>query len=316
MTNRETSAEIADEAARLVVRMEGGAWSGQDEADLQSWLKGDVRRRGALLQAQAAWVSLEPPVYEDTVVRRRYVAMPRRTLLLSGGGALAASLLGGLLWFRSGATYKTELGEVRSVPLADGSTATINSGSELEVKLVEHRREIQLARGEVWFRVAKDAQRPFIVEAGQVVVQAVGTAFSVRRRDNGADIFVTEGVVETWTAQADGHRVRLSAGQRAFVGNNSAIELLADAPSAVDRALAWRSGLIDLSGQNLGDAVEEFNRYNRRKLVLVDSSLRPEQLDGIFRTDDPVGFAAAVGSSFSVPVDLSDKAVIRIGHQS
>jgi transmembrane sensor len=47
-------------------------------------------------------------------------------------------------------------------------------------------RQVKLDRGEAWFQVAKDPQRPFVVESGPVRVRAVGTAFSVRRREGGA----------------------------------------------------------------------------------------------------------------------------------
>jgi transmembrane sensor len=213
----------------------------------------------------------------------------------------------------SGTTYRTELGEIRRVPLSDGSTALINSDSEVRVKLAERRRNVRLANGEAWFRVAKDPHRPFVVQAGQIVVQAVGTAFSVRRRDQGADVIVTEGVVEVWAAPADGYKTRLEAGQRAFIGDNAAVHLAKESTASVERALAWRVGSIDLAGETLAMAVEDFNRYNHRKLILLDQRLANEQFDGTFRTDDPEGFAASVGRSFGVPVYAQDPGEIRIG---
>lgn len=305
---KQSAGEIADEAAAWVARLDADGWSAADEVLLEQWMAADPRRRGALLHAQACWVALDPPA------PRARATVRRRGLFVAAGGALAASVVGGFLWLAAGTTYRTEIGEIRRVPLADGSTATINSDTQLEVTLASRRREVRIASGEAWFRVAKDPARPFVVEAGQVVVQAVGTAFSVRRRDGGADIVVTEGVVQVWAAQADGYRTSLVAGQSAFFGDNAAVRVSDGPPSAVDRALAWRSGAIDLSGQTVAHAVEDFNRYNRRKLVLADPRLAGEQIDGIFRTDDPEGFAKALHDSFGVPLDTSDTAAIRIGH--
>lgn len=305
---KQSASEIADEAAAWVARLDADGWSAADEVLLEQWMAADPRRRGALLHAQACWVALDPPA------PRARATMRRRGLFMAAGGALAASVVGGFLWLAGGTTYRTEIGEIRRVPLADGSTATINSDTQLEVTLASRRREVRINSGEAWFRVAKDPARPFVVEAGQVVVQAVGTAFSVRRRDGGADIIVTEGVVQVWAAQADGYRTSLVAGQSAFFGDNAAVRISDGPPSAGDRALAWRSGAIDLSGQTVAHAVDDFNRYNRRKLVLADPRLAGEQIDGIFRTDDPEGFAQALHDSFGVPLDTSDAAAIRIGH--
>lgn len=320
MTRRQAD-EIDEQAAWWVARMDADSWSDTDELRLQDWLSADYRRRGALLRVQAAWLSLSPdvaaaPAPAPGAGAGRMAMIGRRRMMTAGGAAVGgaiAACAGGLWWIGSGTTYRTETGEIRKIPLADGSTATINSASRLEVVLAKRRREVRLMQGEAWFQVAKDAQRPFLVEAGKVLVQAVGTAFSVRRRTGGVDVLVTEGVVEAWARQADGRRRRLVAGQRAFVGDDATVTIAPDAPSAMDRALAWRSGLIDLSGQSLADAIAEFNRYNQRRLVLADPALAGELFDGVFRTDDPQGFALAVRESFHVPVDLADPAIIRIG---
>lgn len=304
-----------DQAAGWVARMDADGWSAADEAELQAWLAADHRRNGVLLAAQAAWLSLDrghANAAEHDAGGTLFGAQGRRRFLVAGG-ALAASLVTGALWLGSASSYSTDLGEIRKIPLADGSSATINSASKIDVRMAKQLREVKLERGEAWFQVAKDRSRPFMVEAGAVVVSAVGTAFSVRRRDSGAEILVTEGVVEVWTAQADGYRTRLVAGQHAFLSDNAAIRLETANPLDVDRTLAWRSGSIDLRGRALTDAIAEFNRYNRRKLVLEQPSLGDEQFDGIFRTDDPEGFANTVSRSFGVSLDLDDPALIRIG---
>lgn len=324
----------ADEAAAWIARMDGVDWDANAEASLEAWLAGEPRRRGALLQLQALWEALDAPAVATPGMNRGMFADPnaplrvhRRALMIAGGGVLAAALVAGFAWRNAAAYYATQLGEIRKVPLADGSSATINSASEIEVRIAAQRRDVRIARGEAWFQVAQDRARPFVVSAGAVRVEAVGTAFSVRRRATGADILLTEGTVEAWaetgsgledgevTGASDGtiRRVRLTAGQRIYIGDDAAFGVVTARPSEVDAALAWRAGLIDLHGRSLADALVEFNRYNRRKLVLTDQALAAEQFDGLFRTDDPAGFAAAVHESFGVAIDDRDAAVIRIG---
>ncbi len=310
-----TLEELNDQAAAWVARMDAAEWSATQEAELELWLSQDTRCAGALLQAQAMWLSLNPVSAAVCPAGEKRV-MPRRAFMLGGGGVIAASLAGMIFWSRASSVFRTGLGEIRQVPLADGSSTAINTASEIEITLSKRRRDVRLAKGEAWFKVAKDPTRPFIVEAGDIRVRAVGTAFSVRRREEGADVLVTEGIVEAWAGESGRPLLRLTAGQRAYIGNDSEVRLGADIPSIVDRTLAWRQGSIDLDGDTLASAVNEFNRYNRRKLVLVDTSLASRQFDGTFRTDDPEAFARAVGSLFSVPIDLSDEGDIRIGRVS
>lgn len=309
-----TSEELNDQAAAWVARMDAAEWSAVREAELELWLSQDTRCAGTLLQAQAMWLTLDPVSAVVSPAGEKRL-MQRRAFVLGGGGLIAASLAGMIFWSRA-SVFRTGLGEIRQVPLADGSSTAINTASEIEITLSKGRRDVRLAKGEAWFKVAKDPTRPFIVEAGDIRVRAVGTAFSVRRREEGADVLVTEGVVEAWAGESRRPLLRLTAGQRAYIGNDSEVRLDADTPSIVDRTLAWRQGSIDLDGDTLASAVNEFNRYNRRKLVLVDTSLASRQFDGTFRTDDPEAFARAVGSLFSVPINLSDQGDIRIGRLS
>lgn len=202
-----------------------------------------------------------------------------------------------LVLLQPDARYDTGIGEIRRVQLTDGSSALINTSSALDFDAGSNRRRVRLGEGEAWFKVAKDRARPFVVEAGAVRVQAVGTAFSVRRRANGADVLVTEGVVESWVVGAEGHRVRIGAGERAFVADNAAIDTRPSDPAEIDRMLAWRNGKIDLNGETLGWAAAEFNRYNRRQQVVVDPSIADERLYGVFRIDDPAAFVTAVEMS-------------------
>ncbi|RZF65430.1 DUF4880 domain-containing protein [Sphingomonas populi] len=324
--SRPSLTDMRDEANAWVARMDQGNWSPTDEARLQDWLAVDPSRHGALLQAQAMWTMLrptaEPPARHNDVpdlgapntdgIRSR--RLPSRRAVIAGGGtALAASLVGGTVLLRPRTVLRTDLGEIRHVPLDDGSIASLNTGSEVDVMFRRNRRDIRLTQGEAWFQVAKNRARPFLVESGPIRVLAVGTAFSVRRREAGADVVVTEGVVEIWSEDVSAKRTRLVEGQSVFMADTAQVHDIAVATTSSDHTLAWRSGRIELVDEPLADAISEFNRYNRRRLVLLDPQIAGKRLDGFFRTDDIDGFARAVNASFDVPVDFSRADEIRIG---
>ncbi len=307
--------KMNSEAALWVARMDAGPWTDADEARLQTWIGKDPLHPGALLQAQAAWHSFDKLGTQNAKPATGLgQILQRRELLFAGAGSLvAASVAAGAVMLFPGTRYRTMVGEIRHMPLSDGSVATINTGSDLKVRFADHQRTVNIKAGEAWFQVAKDPSRPFVVQAGNVRVRAVGTAFSVRRRDNGADVLVTEGIVEAGTDMPNEPKLRLVAGQQAFIGERSPVHVETVQASAVQRTLAWREGMIDLSGDPLANAVAEFNRYNRRQLVIVDSRLGVERFDGVFRIDDPTGFATAVKLTLGVPVDFSNAEEIRIG---
>ncbi|MFT4077574.1 MAG: FecR domain-containing protein [Asticcacaulis sp.] len=277
------------------IRLESAPLDIDEQAALAAWLAEDERHEGRLLRAQATLSYLDRARALSGAVSTTANTNMRRRFFTLAAGTLAASLVAGFVAFRPREKQiVTEIGEVRQVPLADGSTATVNTASKVEVRMEKAERVIKLADGEAWFRVAHDKTRPFIVEAGDVRVRAIGTAFSVRRRNNSADVLVTEGVVETWVVGKEDQAIRMAAGSKAFVSRDAGEIAAIPAAHEIDRSLAWRTGELALDGETLEFAVDELNRYNTKKLVIDTPELGREPLVGYFRTNEPANFGHAV----------------------
>lgn len=298
----ETAREVDDAAALWAIRLDAAGSDGKAAAEAARWLAGDPRRAGALLRAQAAMHLVDHGLALAAADgRTRWEPSPdlrrRRLIWAVATGGLAAAGVGAVGFLQPGGRqFRTGVGEVRRVALGDGSVAAINTASRIAVILEPGLRKVSLDQGEAWFRVAKDPTRPFEVDAGNVRVRAVGTAFSVRRRGGGADVLVTEGVVEVWKVGDEPRRVRIAAGGEASVGDNpkAAVIQPVQAGADIDRRLAWRDGMIALHGETLAEAASEFNRYNTRKIVIASPDLAGERVVGQFRTDSPESFGQAV----------------------
>lgn len=305
-----------NDAAAWAVRRERIGDDPKFQAELDAWLAEDPRRPGDFLKAEATLSflnrgralsgSADARDEQENAGTQGDAGMPsvfsRRKLLIGGGaGALAASVAGLFLFRSAGEDYRTGFGEVREVALADGSTASINTDTDLHVAMTDSARRLRLARGEAWFEVRKDRARPFEVEAGDVRVRALGTAFSVRRKGGDVEILVTHGTVESWVAGYERERMKASAGMRVVAAAGQPPQVIA-APQDVGNALAWRRGEIMLDGTSLGDAAAEFNRYNARKIVIADPAFAREAMVGQFRMREPEAFAKAVRDALGARV--------------
>ncbi|WP_369062095.1 FecR domain-containing protein [Caulobacter sp. 73W] len=309
---------IDQEAARWVVRRDGQGWSDVDQAALEAWLEADRRHRGAYLRAQAGWAAMDRAsvlAADGRPAPRAQGGLSRRGLLsagLGGAGIAAAAGVAAVLVTRGqDVIYGTAVGEVREVPLKDGSRLLINTASQVRVDYEAGKRRLRLDAGEAWFEVAKDPKRPFVVASGPVNVTAIGTAFSVRRREAGVEVLVTEGVVSVQPRRRLGAEpLRVAAGQRVLIDPQGMVAQPRYAVAEIDRALAWRSGQIILEGDTLGEAVAEFNRYNARKIVFDDPALAEERLVGWFRTNEPESFAKAAAGMLGLAVVTRDDQIV------
>lgn len=314
--------DIDKQALDWVVKQSSGPLDATDQHAFDAWYDQGERHQGAYLRAQAIWHTLDKTAIQANLrpasPGRALGAGARKTTSRRGlliGGASAAAAAGIAAWvlgprLRASNSLSSAAGEIRKIPLADKSVASLNSSSAIEVDMTPAARRIVLTRGEALFQVAKNPERPFIVEAGNTRVQAVGTAFGVNRKDGGAEVLVTEGVVEVWNSTSDNIRRRLTAGQSTFVSEQPAAIVVASAPADVERKLAWHDGKIILDNETLGDAVAEFNRYNETKLVIGDPALRDRRFVGQYRLDQPDDFADTVHALLDVPVSRTDKEII------
>lgn len=297
-----------------------------DDAELatfDAWYEADIRHQGAYARAMAIHNALLlasgkqvlPAASEDgAAATPDDPSLSRRRWLVLGGVAAGVAALAGPLGYRilhRGTVLTTAKGEYRRVPLQDKSIANINSGSQIEVAFTEQQRRIKLRKGEAWFEVAKDKSKPFIVEAGDALIRAVGTAFSVRRLAGGSEVLVTEGTVEVWTRDGTAQKRLVTAGEHAFLAQEAKAIPVTRQPDEVNRRLAWREGKLILSRQTLGEAVADFNRYSPKTIVILDASLRDKRLVGQYQLDAPELFARDVSMVLEVPILITaDKILI------
>jgi transmembrane sensor len=161
---------------------------------------------------------------------------------------------------------------------------------------------VRLVGGEAQFSVTKDADRPFVVEAGGVAVQALGTVFAVRLDAAAVDVVVTEGKVrvehpavagQAQAAPADAPIV--AASQRAIVSLAAEApepHVIALTPEQIKEALAWQAPRFQFYETPLAEAVREFNRQNSHQLVLGDPAVGALRIGGTFRADNVEGFVS------------------------
>jgi transmembrane sensor len=221
-------------------------------------------------------------------------------------------MVGGAAWYWNGRmpTYATTFGEQRSIILDDGSVVDINSHSKIRVRYSATERDVELLEGQALFRVAKNAARPFWVSSETTRVRAVGTEFDVYNRRDGTVVSVVEGrvavlmnseIVSVGTAKV-GSEERSDRGRASNLGTGddasiviSAGEQVLVTPLAIQKfahpnimiATAWTQRELAFESASLSEVAEEFNRYNRRQLVIDDPALYDFHITGVFSSGDP-----------------------------
>ncbi|WP_017735822.1 FecR domain-containing protein [Pseudomonas sp. CBZ-4] len=216
-----------------------------------------------------------------TTLRRDRVS--RRTLL----GSLCVAGIGGLLasagwrqgWLDSPralfATYRTGLGEVRPIRLADGSQLWLNGATALDVHFDEGLRQLRLYRGEMLIETGTDV-RPLQVVTRAGRMQPLGTVFGVRAEGVQTTLSVFGGAVQATCADS-GLQVRVAAGQ-AMVFDAQAGGALVPAQA---RRQDWSRGVLVAEDLPLGEVVQTLGDYRQGHLG-IDPALAGLRVVGTY----------------------------------
>lgn len=319
-----------DDASVWIAKLDKGL-SPADREMLGEWLAADTRNRDVLLQMAELWDNMSAlsrlsdlfPIPATSASRPRQVRWAAAAavviaVLAAGWAAImldletkpAESRASGDL--ESEIVFATAKGEQSTVHLPDGSNVVLNTDSLIKVDYTQAYRLLRLERGELHVEVARDTARPFFVIAGDKIVRAVGTAFSLEiTSDQRIELIVTEGkVVVGVNLNPDAvlanvapnglhSSVTVTAGEQMILDVDDE-ETKSVSPEEIDIKLSWRQGNLVFRGESLEDAVAEIGRYTTVEFVIVDEDLKKVRIAGMFKAGDVDGLLATLRENFNV----------------
>jgi transmembrane sensor len=180
------------------------------------------------------------------------------------------------------ADLRSPTGQWQTHTLADGSRLTLGSHSAVNVHFNAGERHLELVRGDILVDVAKDAQRPFIVDSGQAAIRALGTRFSVRREDGATILSMLESKV---LAQVPQHpAVVVQKGQRARITDDGVGPLTAIDAASVQEA--WRAHQLVVDDQPLAEVLDELARHRPGQLHYDRAQIAGIRVAAVLPLDD------------------------------
>ncbi|QVM92185.1 FecR domain-containing protein [Pseudomonas entomophila] len=243
------------------------------------WCQDPLNAR-AYAQLEAYWQQLQAPA---TPPRPRVVEVRRSRagLWLAGLFLALLSVLAVLYWplmQRLASELSTDVGERRSVRLADGSTLHLDSASAMNIDLRGRTRLLQLVQGQVYLEVMLDG-RAMEVQVGDTRIQVFGTRLQIARHSNHDELQVLSG--KATVVQGSDQRM-VSAGERVTFSEQriNPIEKIAIKP-----ADAWRDGRLLASNMPLGDVVERLAGYQGMRVWWQDEQAAYRRVSGEFDLD-------------------------------
>lgn len=173
------------------------------------------------------------------------------------------------------ATYK--------LTLSDKTEVILNSMSQLTFPFVfsKNKREVWVS-GEAYFKVAKNARRPFIVHTPQTDIEVIGTEFNVNTYDSlHVKTALVKGIVKT---KAGGVHVQLKPGDLAVFTNGETFDI-----KAFDsNELSWMQGIYYFQKATLNEIANVVKRWYGDKLIFDDLAVSSSRFTGAMFKEEPL----------------------------
>ncbi len=152
--------------------------------------------------------------------------------------------------------------------LPDGTIVTLNAGSSIEypAEFINETRNIEL-KGEAYFKVAHDANHPFIVSANNASVEVLGTSFNI---NTGAltgkmTVLLTEGKVAVYLKSNTNEKIHLAPGEMAEIEHKTIKK------SAISDAnyMSWKTGRIVFDNTSMKQIAETLTQVYRTRITIA-----------------------------------------------
>ncbi len=304
-------------AADWLERRASESWSEENAAELDYWLGQSPAHAVAFLRLEAAWdrttrlAALQQPMRQPSKASAQTSRVPVLKIAAAVVVTAAVSIGGSLLALhQEKQTFATTIGGREALALGDGSKIELNTDTVLRMAHGSGQRKVWLDRGEAYFDIKHDAAHPFVVMVGNHRVTDLGTKFIVRQEGDRIEVKLLEGSARLDANDgAPAHTAVLKPGDVA-VATADAMSVAKKPVKLLVKELGWRRGVLTFDHTTLADAVAEFNRYNRRKIVIADPSVAKLEIGGTFPADDVTLFGRATRIALGLHVETSGQDVV------
>jgi transmembrane sensor len=304
------ASDVEQRAAEWLERRACESWNEVNETELESWLAQSPAHAVAFMRLEAAWdrtarlIALQKPMRRANASTEPSSRVPVLKIAAAVVVTAAVSVGGSLLALHQQTqTFATTIGGREALSLVDGSKIELNTDTVLRMAEGSAQRKVWLDRGEAYFDIKHDAAHPFVVMVGNHRVTDLGTKFIVRQEGDRVEVKLLEGSARLDANDGTPAQTAVLKPGDVAVATASTTSVTRKPMKELANELGWRRGVLMFDHTTLAEAVAEFNRYSRQKLVIADPQVAKLEIGGTFPSDDVKLFGRATRIALGLRVE-------------
>ncbi len=162
-----------------------------------------------------------------------------------------------------------------NLTLSDGTHVWLNAETELRYPVQFNGKErVVYLKGEAYFEVSKNKEKPFLVQVDDMSVKVYGTEFNVNTYNNIETVLVTGSV----SMNQGGKEVLLKPNQKGVFDQVSGKITVADVD--VLAYVSWKNGDFIFRNESLNSIMDKLSRWYGLEVLYQDARLQNVRLSG------------------------------------
>jgi transmembrane sensor len=197
--------------------------------------------------------------------------------------------------------------EVKTETLPDGSVITLNRHSLLTYpeKFSGDTREVKLSRGEAFFDIAHDKNKPFLIRVNDIMVRVVGTSFNIRNTKSETEVIVETGIVQV-TRQKE--VIRLNPAEMVVIRHDK--RKMVKSGRVDELYNYYRTKRLMLDNTPLSRAVEMLSEVYHVNIIIDNKNMAAKTLTTVLQTDSLDNALKVISETLNARIIKKDGMII------
>ncbi|MFZ2897120.1 MAG: FecR domain-containing protein [Saprospiraceae bacterium] len=278
----------------------------------KAWILSGMKAGSIQVDAGQEWQALSGQLFPET---KTVALRPRRNFLLRIAAAVAVLLVAVflLVQYLGGGEYMelATQNQVEENLLPDGSQISMNQYSSV---VYAPRRDKQYRRvelsGDAFFEVERDTARPFVIQAHELEIEVLGTAFYVDAREDQPEVQV---IVQSGT-------VSVKAGEVRVILNAGEIGIYDKASGALNKQanedqnyMAWKTDILIFEQTTLERVVFDLNRKFHARISIANPGLKTCEITATYEGKSLEAIVKIIEKTLSIKAEMKGEEIVFSG---
>ncbi len=197
--------------------------------------------------------------------------------------------------------------EKMNVTFPDGSTGILNKNSSFTFLEKFGDERYVTFTGEAYFDIKKSS-KPFVINAGNVEVRVLGTAFNLVKSDSEVELYVERGLV---AFEKDGESTKVKAGLKAVFDKSTGEVSIIENPSV--NITSWNTGILEFNDTPMTQVAEDLQEFYNTEVAFDNTRIGNCHLTITFEKTPLSQVARDLESVLGVSVDVQENRIVISG---